>query len=211
VGLNLEEIHNVFNKKADYYDKTLEVLSYYKESANNSGLNLLIWLSDFAIFTLMSSYDLWIILCDYQSAIKKYQQNYYARQASLICFELLSDIPGFFGKEYSELMINKIGDTNINQQAQELRKIFNKLRNDYEPKFKLIRDSTIAHREHNVSKLIDTMCGIDCDWVMEFSLKLLESIERFHILMNNIIKFLDKDASRLGKNDFLEKYKYQGE
>lgn len=110
----MNDIETIFKQKADYYDDILKGFNEYRVAAYSTGLDLLKWLSDFAVFTLIGSYDLWIILCDYHRATKKYQQNYYTRQASLVCFELLSDISQHLNNNFTELMINKIDNGDIN-------------------------------------------------------------------------------------------------
>ena len=79
-------MEEIFKKKADYYDDALTQFTEYRRAAYGTGLELLKWIADLAIFSLMGSYDLWITICDYMKATKRYQQNYYTRQAALTCF-----------------------------------------------------------------------------------------------------------------------------
>lgn len=72
----MNNIDSLFKQKADYYDQILEGFNLYRTGAYSTGLVLLMWLSDFAIFSILGCYDLWIVLCDYQKAVKKFQQVY---------------------------------------------------------------------------------------------------------------------------------------
>ncbi len=202
----MNDIDDLFKKKADYYDEALKVFNNYRVAVYSTNLELLRWFCDFAIFTLMCSYELWILQYDYQKAIKKFQQNYYVRQTVLICFELLSDIPQHCNEHYNQLLINKIDNTGINEKANELRKIFNKIRNENEAKFKPIRDMTIAHREHDISILVETINNMDNGWIMEFALNYMNHIESLNELMNKVVNLLIKDSEKLSRNTFIEKY-----
>lgn len=197
----MNNIDIMFKKKADYYDETLRIFDKYREAIYWTESELLKWFSDFAIFTLLGSYDLFIIICDYHKSIKKFQQTYYARQASLVCFELLDDISQHFNKNFNELMLNKIKDSSINEEYKRLSKAFNKMRNDDGAKFKTIRDYTIAHRDHNISKQIEIMNDMDNEWIIKFSLEYLKVIEELVVIM-----YIWSDTQKLNKDMFLEKY-----
>lgn len=202
----MEEIEKIFKIKSDYYDDTLKIINDYRIMSYNTNLELLNDLSDFAIFTLMGAYDLFILWCDYARAIKQYQQNYYVRQASLVCFELLSDISQHFNKNYINLFVNKITDQTINHRALDIQKIFNKMRNDNESKLKSIRDLTIAHRDHNISSQINIMNNMDNGAIMGFAIKYLHQIESLHYLMSDAISYISNDLDVLGKEEFVKKY-----
>jgi hypothetical protein len=198
---------NFFKLKADYYDDMLKGFNEYRTAAYSTGLDLLMWLSDFSIFSIMGSYDLWIVLNDYYGAQKKYQQYFYLRQASLICFELLTDISQHCNNNFNDLLINLIVDRSINNESRRIRKSLNKVRNDNVSKFKHIRNLTIAHRDHNISQQVEIMNNIDADWIIEFSLNYLKLIEELHILLNRAMNFISSDITKLGKAKFRKKYK----
>jgi hypothetical protein len=96
------------------------------------------------MFTIIVSYDLWILQLDYQKAITKYQQNFYARQSALLCFELLSDMPQKINGKYRKLLIELIDNEEINVRAKNIRKKLNAIRNENEKKYKEIRDLTAS-------------------------------------------------------------------
>ena len=204
----MKNVDEIFKQKADYYDEALRLFGEFRKRAYGTKLELLEWFSDFSIFTLLGAYDLWIILIDYQKAIKVYQRTYYARQAALICFELLSDNSQQIGNEYIKLLIEKVDEENISKKAIQIRKDFNKLRSDNESKFKDIRDYTIAHRDHNISNQLKIINSLDMDWIMEFSMDYLNKIEELHSLFNQFINKINIDGKDLGKDEFLKKYTY---
>ncbi len=202
---DIDVVNEAFKKKADYYDTILKAFDDYRSAVYSSELNLLKWFCDFSIFTLLTSYDLWIVACDYNKAIKKYQQNYYSRQAALLCFELLSDIPGHFNENFNDL-VSKINDDSITNNIVKLRKVFNKYKNDYEQKFKDIRDLTAAHRVHDISLLIKLMNEINNDWVISFSMEYLNVVNDLQVESNKIINYLTSDLKIIGDESFKTKY-----
>ncbi len=202
----MNNIENIFQEKADYYDNILGIFNDYRIAVYHTNLTTLRYFCDFAIFTLLGSYDLWISLCDYQKSIKKYQQKYYARQISLLVFELLSDIPQRFSKFI--ILFDKIDNDSLQKSALEVRKKFNKIRNDNEKEFKDIRNLTIAHREHNITEQINIINKIDSEVIIEFGLSYLKEIEILHDLMNNILQYLQHDINSLNADEFFKKYRF---
>lgn len=206
----MNEIEKIFKQKADYYDSTLMKFNDFRLISYGTDSHLLKWFCDYCIFTVMVLFDLWIILCDYQRATKKYQQNYYARQTSLLCFELLSDIPNQMGSEYNHLFQKLIINDEINNKSHEIRKTFNILKNKYETHFKDIRDITAAHREHNITKQLLIINEMDNEWIMSFSLEFMKEIESLNRLMNDVITIIYNDINTMDKKELLKKYDYVG-
>jgi len=204
--IEYNEINKIFLQKANYYDEAIIAFDIYREFAYKTKLKLIIWICDFSYFTLLSSYDLFIIYIDYQKSQKVYQQCFYARQASLLCFELLSDISQHFNRMFNELFLDKITDEELSNISKELRSVFHKLKNENESKFKVIRDITSAHRDHDISKQIEIMNNMDVEMIMEFSFQYLKQIEVLQVLLNNTIKYIREDSERLNHDDFIVKY-----
>lgn len=201
-----KNINDLFKQKADYYERAIEAFNYYRNTAYNSKIDLFIWLGDFSMFTILVSYDLWILQIDYQKSIKKYQQNFYARQSALLCFELFSDIPQNINDKYQKLLIDKIKDSEINEKAITIRNKFNKIRNDNESRFKEIRDLTAAHREHNISKLLDVKNAMNNQEIMDFTLEYMKLIEELDYLLNDVILYLKEEQLAMGNDKFKTKY-----
>lgn len=207
--MSVDEIEKLFKQKADYYDNVLKAFNEYRSAAYGTKANLIQWLADYSVFTLLGSYDLWIIHCDYHKSVKVFQQNYYARQASLICFELLQDVSQLCNEKYSELLIKRISDKEIVTEAIDVRKILHKFRNENEKKFKDIRDITIAHRDHNISTQIEIINNMDNNWILGFTLEFLQLIERLHLLLGKAINYIQKDSPNLNNDTFFKKYNYE--
>ncbi len=205
---NMDEknINNIFKQKADYYEKAIEAFNFYRNATYNTKIDLFIWLGDFSMFTILVSYDLWILQIDYQKSFKKYQQNFYARQSALLCFELFSDIPQNINDKYQRLLIDKIENPELNEKATTIRKKFSKIRNDNESRFKEIRDLTAAHREHNVSKLLAVKNAMNNQEIMDFTLKYMKLIEELDYLLNDVILYLKEEQLTIGNDKFTEKY-----
>jgi hypothetical protein len=199
----------VFKQKADYYDSVLEGLGKFRQITYGSKLGLLIWYSDFCFFITLSCYDLWIVISDYIKSIKVYQQNYYARQLSLIIFELLSDISQHFDEKYKQLFEIKIDDEILKKRAYAVRKIFNKYRNDNESNYKNIRDTTIAHRSHDIDLQINVINGMANDEIFQFSFDYLKSLEDLLSLLSDTVKYINKDWERMSKEEYFLKYQYE--
>jgi len=200
-------IEEIFKQKADYFDDVLRFLSTYRVAAYQTDIDVLKWFSDYAIFTVLALYDLWILQCDYEKATKVYQQNYYARQTALLCFEILSDISEHNGEKYSKLFIEIIDNDSINARAKSIRKNLNKIRNDNEKRLKDIRDFTAAHREHDMTKQIDIINEMNNDEIMKFAFHYMKEIEILNKLMNDVVKYIQEDCSLLKKDDFHKKYR----
>ena len=204
--MNKNNINNVFVQKAEYYESAIEAFSIYRNGALSSGIELFIWLSNLSTFTLLVLYDLWILQIDYEKSQRKYQQNYYARQSALLCFELFSDIPQNINDKYQKLLIDEIEDLEINSKATEIRKKFNKIRNDNESKFKEIRDLTAAHRDHDVSKLISIQGEMNNQEIIDFAFDYMKLIEELDFLLSDVIKYLNKEQTEIGNEKFYKKY-----
>lgn len=202
----VKEINNVFKKKADYYEDAIKAFHIYRSGAYGSNIESLKWLGDFCLFTTFGLYDLWILQCDYEKSMKVYQQNYYARQTALLCFELLSDIPQNINEKYQNLLIEKITSAQINEKAKLIRKRFNQIRNERESELKDIRDYVTAHREHDVSKHIEVINKMNNKEIMDFALEYMKVIEELDVLLNDVILYLSKEQIDLGKAKFINKY-----
>jgi hypothetical protein len=207
-GVSYEEKMKVFKQKADYYDSLLEGLGGFRQLSYGSKLGLLIWYSDFCFFITLSCYDLWIVINDYTRSIKVYQQNYYARQLSLIVFELFSDISQHFNDKFKQLYENRISDIELRERAIELRKVFNKYKSDNESKYKDIRDKTIAHRSHDINVQINLINGMTNDQVFEFAFEYIKRLEELLGLLNDTIRYINKDGEILSKEEYFTKYQY---
>lgn len=204
--LIVEKVNEMFKQKADYYEEIIKAFQSYRSGAYGSEIKLLKWLGDFCLFTIFGSYDLWVLQCDYQKAINLYQQNLYARQTALICFELLSDIPQKINENYQQLLVEKISDIKINERAVHIRKKLNKIRNEKEHDLKDIRDIVAAHREQDVSKHIQIINKMDNKDIIHFAFDYLKLIEELNTLFNDAIIYLSKDQENLGNDKFIHKY-----
>ena len=208
MGINFktENINEIFKKKADYFEEVIKAFTIYRSGAYGSKIKSLKWLGDFSLFTIFGLYDIWILQCDYEKSIKVYQQNYYARQTALLCFELLSDIPQNINENYQKLLIEKIINARINEDAKLIRKRLNQIRSDRESDFKDIRDRVTAHREHDISNHIDIINKMDNFEIMKFALEYMKVIEELNELLNEVIAYLNKELRDLGNEHFIRKY-----
>jgi hypothetical protein len=202
----IEEINKIFKKKADYYEEVIEAFQVFRSGAYGTNLELLKWLDDFCLFTIFSLYDLWILQCDYEKSTKKYQQNYYARQTALLCFELLSDVPQILNENFQKLLLEKISNKDINERAKLIRKKLNQMRNEKESELKNIRDLVAAHRDHDISRQIETINSMDNKKIIQFAFDYMKLIEELGSLFNDVIKYIRIDQENLGIDKFKEKY-----
>lgn len=201
-----KEEKNIFKMKADFYEDVIEEFKFFSSSNFGSNIKLLKWLDDFYLFNVYSLYDFWIIHNGYKMSVTKYQRTYYAKQAALLCYELLSDEPSILAENFNELFLNLISEKQITERAKSIRKKLNRFRNEVQPKLKQIREIIAAHRDHNVSKQVRIIEGMNNEEIIQTTSKYTSLLKELTNLFTDVIKYIRKDQETLGINRFIQKY-----
>lgn len=187
-------MEDIFLQKANYYDECIQVLSNFHKNAKQTKLPLVEWTSRFSLFIVLGAYDLWILMYNVHTSVTKYQQNFYARQISLLVFELMQDIPQNLSKEFHTIYFTILGNSNFNLEAVNIKKSFDLFQNKHASYFKKIRDLVAAHREHNADIQLNIINDMNDGEVSTIAFEFIQNLEKLMVLMNNTIRLINKDS-----------------
>lgn len=102
-------------------------------------------------FLDLSMIDILILNKQYANTNDSIEKNFICRTAAQHMYEFLEDGAKALGKELTSL-VNILNDTQINLELKELRKSFNKLKDDHHLSLKELRHNVSGHKDRDIIK-----------------------------------------------------------
>ncbi len=155
-----ESLRLTFLKNFDTQEKTLELLLTGINHAKFNEFEDTKFIWNIAAFINIISFDFKIVGQDLMLAENEWQKRYYARQASLIIYESINDLFDLLGKEFKNLVTTKISDSNITNELIKVKSELNAYKTKYFDSLKDIRNISIAHRDNDSIKQINSIINI---------------------------------------------------
>jgi hypothetical protein len=185
-----------FKKNFETQQNTLGIFLKAINHADRNGFGdtKLIW--NIAGFINIVSLDLKIVGQDLTFAEDEWQKRYYARQACLIIYESLNDLFDLMGKDFKDLISDKIKNDSINGELNRIRKDLNDFKNVHFDTLKEIRNTSIAHKDNNIISQIEIIKNIN--WSDTIGL-----ITQFDKILNDLGSLFQK-LINLGLENFEE-------
>ncbi|RKD88155.1 AbiU2 domain-containing protein [Mangrovibacterium diazotrophicum] len=178
-----EEMQLMFSRNLETHEQLLDLLFNGTNHANYNGFKdtKLIW--NIAAFTITISYDLKVIGQDLMLAENEWQKRLHARHACLIIYESINDFFDLLGKEFKTLVAIKICNEEIEEELNKVRSELNSYKRKYFNKLKEIRNTSIAHRDNDSLKQINTI--INLSWS-----DTIELVTNFDIILTDLGKII---------------------
>lgn len=170
-----------FDKNYQTQEQTLDLIANGIRHADFNGFqdNKLIW--NIAGYINIISYDLKVITRDLTFSRNDWQKRLYARQASLIIYEAVTDLFNLLGKDFKDLTKNRLDITEFEPALKDVRKNLNEFKTTYSEKLYTIRNVATAHRDNEVLKQLEIIHKIN--WS-----ETLGIISKFDGIINNLAK-----------------------
>ena len=172
-----------FEKRFRIQEQTLQIIftSVLDIITNNKKDIRFIW--NLAGYINLVAYDLKVICRDLLIAENKWQEQHYARQASLAIYEAINDLLELLGTNYKKgLQLLSIPDSS--SEIKSIRNELNQFKKQYFLKLKNIRNMTIGHREKNSLNQMLTIIQIEkneiVNIIFEFE-KIMRKIEKYNL------------------------------
>lgn len=185
IDIDKASMFNLYNKNFETQEKTLEYIIAGLEHSdfNNFGDSKLVW--NIAAYINIISYDLKIIGRDIAFARTDWQKRHYIRQACLIIHESIDDLFQLLGKEFNDLIKNRVDISTLNSELLDLRKDLNHYKSRYLKTLKEIRNVAIAHRDTEVLTQFNLIVQIS--WTESIGM-----MSEFDDILNRFGRFLSK-------------------
>jgi len=117
-------------------------------------------LSNVDQFALLFNFDLSCLLQDMRARPNSWHTNLHARTLVLTMFECVDDFKALLGKEFRSLLQSLDKDGTILTEANNLHSELRRFLDQYD-RFKEVRDTVTAHREHDAAAQIHLIENLD--------------------------------------------------
>lgn len=180
------DITEIYKKRFRVKEKTLTILTNTLASLDETVPKEVKTFFNIANFVNIVSYDLMLIGRDLLFAERKWQKKHYSRQAALLIYETINDLFDLLGNDFKRLT-EEIQDNNFELNMIEFRKKLNEFKVKNHVFLKEIRNITIAHRDKDSIKQINSIITIDDVGIIKITFEfekilheLEENLQLFH-------------------------------
>lgn len=153
----------------------------------------IIW--NLSAFVNIISIDLKIITRDLVLAEDDWTQRHYIRQAYLLIYEFYNT---YYNeqKDYYVLINEKLNIIELDFQKNDVVKLLREFKKQYEKTFRVIRNTTIAHRDKDVMLQIEMIENLNYSDAIEIILKFDTIINKLGGFMQRVIAIGIADLSK---------------
>jgi hypothetical protein len=144
-------------------------------------------------FALLFNFDLSCLLQDMRARTNTWHTNLHARTLVLTMFECVDDFKALLGREFRSLVQSLDKDGTI---LAEANKLHSELRGflDQHPRFKEVRDTVTAHREHDAGVQIHLIENLDVSEVESAGYEMMRWLTRLHQLTAKMTEALRRQS-----------------
>lgn len=186
-----------FEKNFLTQEATLDLLSTGVNISDflNYKSNRQIW--NAACFVNIASYDLKVIVRSMLLAQGEWERRVFARQASLLIYEIMNDLFDLFGKDFRKTILGLLHKDQFEGQLKIIKKELNAYKELNFEKLKIIRNVSIAHREKDTIEQLKIIKSIS--WCESINM-----VSAFDKILNSAGRFLQELTSRSRELDDIE-------
>jgi hypothetical protein len=157
---NAAELRSNWARKREESEKSVEVIRTVVAGAANKRLPGLCVIWDAAAYMNIASLDLAVLGESLMFDEVEWRRRHHARHAALLMFELFDDYSSMLGKEF-RTAVSKLPDGQAILDDLDARsKGFNRIRGQFSSVLKLIREYSVAHRDHSGVKQLEVIYHI---------------------------------------------------
>ncbi len=188
INQDIDKIIELFDKRFKNQEESLDTITktiILLEIKKSKDLELL-W--NIAGYINIISYDIKIITRDLYLAKSEWQKRHYARQIYLIIYESLDDIFDLLGKDFVDLIKNRLDIAELQEELKNIRSQMNKFKKKYSKGLKTIRNVSIAHRDKKALNQIKVILQLKWLDAIRISIDYEDILHNLESLLTKIVR-----------------------
>ncbi|MDB5274594.1 MAG: hypothetical protein JWO58_2961 [Chitinophagaceae bacterium] len=178
-------LEHTYNNNFKVQEHTLSIILKTKKYASENNLESNKLILNVAGFLNICTYDLKIIGKELTFSTDQWRKKYFARQACLIIYETMNDIPELIGTDFRK-EISKLKNKDVLlDELKSINKEINQFKIDNKDRLKNIRNVSIAHRDRDIFEQIKIIDSIQWQEAIKY-------VTTFDAILNNLASCIQK-------------------